>query len=220
MNAYSESLFRNEVKGVFFMENNKKIKPNSYYSIQYWMINELGLKGLELSIYAIIYGFSRDHCGAFTGSRSYLADFTNSTKAGVDKALKSLIQKNLLEKKDFVNHGIKNCIYVAKEVANLVSQGSQLSCPNNIEDNIEDNTLSLEVKHFGLYGNVILNDELYDRLLIESEEYADEYINRLDSHIEMHQLHKQYSAYAPNQFFIKIFDMLRRDGMWRCSLCL
>ena len=123
------------------MENNKKIKPNSYYSIQYWMINELGLKGLELSIYAIIYGFSRDHCGAFTGSRSYLADFTNSTKAGVDKALKSLIQKNLLEKKDFVNHGIKNCIYVAKEVANLVSyqstelggvansvsQGSQLS---------------------------------------------------------------------------------------------
>ena len=52
-------------------------------------------------------GFSRDHCGAFTGSRSYLADFTNSTKAGVDKALKSLIQKNLLEKKDFVNHGIK-----------------------------------------------------------------------------------------------------------------
>lgn len=50
------------------MENNKKIKPNSYYSIQYWMINELGLKGLELSIYAIIYGFSRDHCGAFTGS--------------------------------------------------------------------------------------------------------------------------------------------------------
>ena len=204
------------------MENNKKIKPNSYYSIQYWMINELGLKGLELSIYAIIYGFSRDHCGAFTGSRSYLADFTNSTKAGVDKALKSLTQKNLLEKKDFVNHGIKNCIYVAKEVENLVSyqstelggvansvsQGSQLSCPNNIEDNIEDNTLSLEVKHFGLYGNVILNDELYDRLLIESEEYADEYINRLDSHIEMHQLHKQYSTYAPNQFFIKIFDML------------
>ena len=32
------------------MENNKKIKPNSYYSIQYWMVNELGLKGLELSI--------------------------------------------------------------------------------------------------------------------------------------------------------------------------
>lgn len=29
------------------MENNKKIKPNSYYSIQYWMVNELGLKGLE-----------------------------------------------------------------------------------------------------------------------------------------------------------------------------
>ena len=191
---------------------NKNINPQSYYTIQYWMINELGLKGLELNIYAIIYGFSRDHSGVFMGSRNYLATFTNSTKAGVDKALKGLLKKNLLEKKEYINRGIKYCIYVAKEVANSVSQGSQLSCPNNIEDNIEDNTLSLEVKHFGLYGNVILNDELYDRLLIESEEYADEYINRLDSHIEMHQLHKQYSAYAPNQFFIKIFDMLRRDG--------
>ena len=78
------------------MENNKKIKPNSYYSIQYWMINELGLKGLELSIYAIIYGFSRDHSGVFMGSRNYLATFTNSTKAGVDKALKGLLKKNLL----------------------------------------------------------------------------------------------------------------------------
>lgn len=211
------------------MENNKKIKPNSYYSIQYWMISELRLKGLELSIYAIIYGFSRDHCGAFTGSRSYLADFTNSTKAGVDKALKSLIQKNLLEKKDFVNHGIKNCIYVAKEVANSVSyqstelggvvnsvsQGSQLSCYNNIDDNIEnniDNTLSSEAKHFGLYGNVLLNDELYDRLLIESEEYANEYIERLDSYIEMRQLQKAYATYSPNQFYVKILDMLRRDG--------
>lgn len=191
---------------------NKNINPQSYYTIQYWMINELGLKGLELNIYAIIYGFSRDHSGVFMGSRNYLATFTNSTKAGVDKALKGLLKKNLLEKKEYINRGIKYCIYVAKEVANSVSQGSQLSCPNNIEDNIEDNTLSLEVKHFGLYGNVILNDELYDRLKIESEEYADEYINRLDSHIEMHQLHKQYSAYAPNQFFIKIFDMLRRDG--------
>ena len=85
----------------------------------------------------------------------------------------------MLEKKDFVNHGIKNCIYVAKEVANSVSQGSQLSCPNNIEDN----TLSFDTKHFGSYGNAILNDELYDRLLIESEEYANEYIERLDSYI-------------------------------------
>ena len=132
----------------------------------------------------------------------------------------------MLKKKDFVNHGIKNCIYVTKEVANLVSyqstelggvanlvsQGSQLSCPNNIEDNIEDNTLSLEVKHFGLYGNVILNDELYDRLLIESEEYVDEYIERLDSYIEIRQLQKEYAAYSPKQFYVKILDMLRRDG--------
>ena len=55
LNACSESLFRNEVKGVFFMENNKKIKPNSYYSIQYWMINELGLKGLDFRVIIVVH---------------------------------------------------------------------------------------------------------------------------------------------------------------------
>ena len=48
----------------------------------------------------------------------------NSTKAGVDKALKGLLKKNLLEKKEYINRGIKYCIYVAKEVANLVSYQS------------------------------------------------------------------------------------------------
>lgn len=216
------------------MENNKKIKPNSYYSIQYWMINELGLKGLELSIYAIIYGFSRDHCGAFTGSCSYLADFTNSTKAGVDKALKSLIQKNLLEKKDFVNHGIKNCIYIAKEVANLVSyqstelggvansviQGSQLSCPNNIEDNIEDNTLSLEVKHFGLYGNVILMMNCMIDCLLN--------LKNMQMNISIDWIHILKCINFTNSILhMLLISSLSRSltcfeetGMWRCRQCL
>lgn len=210
------------------MRKKGNINPHSYYTIQYWMISELGLKGLELSVYAIIYGFSRDRSGAFIGSRQYLASFTNSTKTGIDKALKGLLQKDLLEKKEYLNRGVKNCTYVAKEIANSVGyqstplsrvdnsvgQGGKPSCPNNIEDNIDENnnTLSLEIKKYGYYGNVILNDELYDRLKIESEQYADEYINRLDSHIEIHQQHQKYSTYSPVQFFYKIFDMLRRDG--------
>lgn len=211
------------------MEKSKYIKPNSYYTIQYWMISNLELKGLELNVYAIIYGFSRDHSGSFTGSRGYLASFTNSTKAGIDKALKSLLKKGLLEKKEYRHHGIKNCVYVAKEVANIVDhqktksggvvnsvvEGSKLSCGNNIDYIIEDNindTLSYKPKRFGFYENVVLNDLYYDELKIESEEYADEYIERLDSHIEIHQQQSKYATYTPEQFYKKIFDMLRRDG--------
>ena len=36
-----------------------KIKNENYVLIQGWMINELKLKGNELLIYALIYGFSQ-----------------------------------------------------------------------------------------------------------------------------------------------------------------
>ena len=68
---------------------NKVINEN-YIVIQGWMINELKLKGNELMVYAIIYGFSQLESQKFTGSLQYLADWTNSTKQGVQKSLKKL----------------------------------------------------------------------------------------------------------------------------------
>ena len=205
------------------------VKPDNYVMLLGWMRTELNLKGNELNLYAIIYGFTQDGETEFSGSIRYMQEWLGAeSKQTVFNTLDKLIKKGLVQKRTEVVNGIKHNYYLAAPRGSLKIRPPQSNFytrvvqnldhpspnfrPNNIEDNIEDNTLSLEVKHFGLYGNVILNDELYDRLLIESEEYADEYINRLDSHIEMHQLHKQYSAYAPNQFFIKIFDMLRRDG--------
>lgn len=205
------------------------VKPDNYVMLLGWMRTELNLKGNELNLYAIIYGFTQDGETEFSGSIRYMQEWLGAeSKQTVFNTLDKLIKKGLVQKRTEVVNGIKHNYYLAAPRGSLKIRPPQSNFytgvvqnldhpspnfrPNNIEDNIEDNTLSLEVKHFGLYGNVILNDELYDRLLIESEEYADEYINRLDSHIEMHQLQKQYSAYAPNQFFIKIFDMLRRDG--------
>lgn len=205
------------------------VKPDNYVMLLGWMRTELNLKGNELNLYAIIYGFTQDGETEFSGSIRYMQEWLGAeSKQTVFNTLDKLIKKGLVQKRTEVVNGIKHNYYLAAPRGSLKIRPPQSNFytgvvqnldhpspnfrPNNIEDNIEDNTLSLETKHFGLYGNVILNGELYDRLLIESEEYADEYINRLDSHIEMHQLHKQYSAYAPNQFFIKIFDMLRRDG--------
>ena len=50
----------------------EKIKPNNFINIQGWMVTELGLKGNELIIYAIIAGFSQDGESNFHGSLSYL----------------------------------------------------------------------------------------------------------------------------------------------------
>ncbi|MGL5191328.1 MAG: helix-turn-helix domain-containing protein [Cetobacterium sp.] len=127
-----------------------KVKEENFINVQGWMVSRFGLKGNELLIYAIIYGFSQEENSNFTGSRQYLADWTNSTKSGVQKNLNSLVEKGLLEKKEKINNGVKFCEYKAVTKVtpsqqsclppvNKVAQGGQQSCPNNIDNNIIDN---------------------------------------------------------------------------------
>ncbi|MGL5713623.1 MAG: helix-turn-helix domain-containing protein [Paraclostridium sp.] len=139
-----------------------KVKEENFINVQGWMVSRFGLKGNELLIYAIIYGFSQEENSNFTGSRQYLADWTNSTKSGVQKNLNSLVEKGLLVKKEIINNGVKFCEYKAiTEVTpsqqsclppgNKVVQGGQQSCPNNIDNNIIDNidsNLSYKQKKF------------------------------------------------------------------------
>lgn len=127
-----------------------KVNSDGYINIQGWMVSELGLKGNELLIYAIIYGFSQDGKNKFTGSLQYLADWTNSSKQGVQKVLKSLLEKELLLKDEKIVNNIKFCEYKAIKKVDTVQQscigyatefheGMQQSCNNNLINNLEDN---------------------------------------------------------------------------------
>lgn len=136
-----------------------RINADSYIVVQGWMITELNLKGNELLVFAIIHGFSQDNAGEFTGSLQYLADWTNSTRQGCIKSLKSLLNKKLILKKETVIDGTKYCSYRSTEftrgqstefngVVNKVhggskqslTEGSKLSLHNNLSIyNLEDN---------------------------------------------------------------------------------
>ena len=156
-----------------------ELKEGNYITIQSFMSKELELKGNELLIYAIIYGFSQTENQYYTGSRQYLATWCNSTRYGVDKALKKLLDKGLIEKDEEYKNNIKYCKYritqpeyQATELTgvstkliggvNKVDRGYQQSCPNNIEDNIEDNidtiTKVIEQKAPKQFGNVEINE--------------------------------------------------------------
>ena len=76
------------------------MKNTNYYTVHGWMINELGLSGNDLLIYAIIYGFSQDGSTEFSGSLNYLVTFINSTKPTVINCLKKLCESGLLVKTD------------------------------------------------------------------------------------------------------------------------
>lgn len=82
------------------------IKNENYITVSGWMVNDLNLKGTELLLYATIYGFSQDGISDFKGSLAYLAEWCNVDKSTVQRALKSLLEKKLIEKTDvqIANH--------------------------------------------------------------------------------------------------------------------
>lgn len=89
------------------------IKNENYIQICGWMINELNLKGTELLVYALIYGFSQDGKSIFNGSLNYISEWANCSRQGVINCLKSLLEKGLIEKQVIEENGVKRCEYKA-----------------------------------------------------------------------------------------------------------
>ena len=132
------------------------IKDENFVNISGWMINNLKLKGNELLIYAIIYGFSQSENQKYTGSLQYLANWTCSTKQGVMKNLKSLIEKGYITKETKKINNVKFCEYCINQYIlggkqslmgyeTKFNRGMKQSLPNNnILENKEDNIYIVE----------------------------------------------------------------------------
>lgn len=89
------------------MDTFKHIKKTNYVVITGEMITELGLKGNELLIYALINGFCQDEESQFYGSLAYLMEFTSLSKQGVINTLNSLMRKGLIEKNQTEINGVR-----------------------------------------------------------------------------------------------------------------
>lgn len=89
------------------------MKNQNYYVIQGWMVNELNLSDNQLIIYAVIYEFIQDKENYYEGSLNYLAGCINASRSTVQKVLKELINKELLEKESTTFNGITFTKYKA-----------------------------------------------------------------------------------------------------------
>lgn len=69
----------------------------AWYSWHDFMYEDLGIKGSELYIYAVIYGFSNSK-KPFTGSLKYLSKVTRFSTVQCCNALKSLVNKGYIKK--------------------------------------------------------------------------------------------------------------------------
>lgn len=146
------------------------MKDNQYITILAPMRTRLGLKGLEVNVYALIYGFSQDGRSEFNGSLSYISNWLGVCKNTTIKLLATLIERNLIIKTVRFENGVRLCSYRANlnkwggganpalpianielGVVQILDGGSANSAPNNnidiIEDNKEDTNVSKKEIH-------------------------------------------------------------------------
>lgn len=131
----------------------KQVRDDNYFVVFGWM-RALGLKGLQLELYAIIYGFSQDSAGAFYGTLSYLEELTGFNKRTIINNLNEMIEKGLIVKEqETISNMIRNRYICtprrgseenSRGVKNLHG-GSEFFSPNNKEYNkdinIKDNNI-------------------------------------------------------------------------------
>ena len=90
----------------------EKTEIGKYVVVQDFMFKNLGLKSSELLIYAIIFGVCQTG-QPYRNGISYLMYWTNCTKQGVIKILKSLVDKGHIIKNEYKINNIKYCEYYA-----------------------------------------------------------------------------------------------------------
>lgn len=76
---------------------NKQIR-NCYLNVQGWMVTDLRLKGNDLFLFALIYGFCQNREAAFTGSLDYLCQWTNTSERTVQNTINRLVNAGLIVK--------------------------------------------------------------------------------------------------------------------------
>ena len=165
------------------------MKENSYITIQAWMRNELQLKGNDLLVYAIIYGFSQDGESKFEGSLQYLADWCGCTRQGIKKNVNHLIQLDLIQESQTKKNNKVVHQYSCRQVNIVTGSGKHSypdgkhSLPDNIVDNKEEkrNTFSKEkveplVKKKNIYQKC--SDEItLKRFPLELDKIVREYLS-------------------------------------------
>ena len=89
-------------------------KYNKYFVIHSWMVSCLKLKGLDLMVYAIIYGlcqYGDNH--TYNANNSFLVELTGATRNGIQKSLKKLVDNDLLIRSERKHKGL---LYVSFKI--------------------------------------------------------------------------------------------------------
>ena len=122
----------------------------------------LDLKGSELIIASLIFGFSQDHESWYYGSTQYIMDWTRTSKQNVLTALSRLVERGIIEKKEVWNEGKfgKKCYY--RFNFDCLTESTLLTTEVNKVDHRGKQSLLSEVNKVD--PNIIGNDNIGDNI--------------------------------------------------------
>jgi predicted DNA-binding transcriptional regulator len=135
----------------------KDISKN-HLVIHGWMITNLDLKGTDLIIYALIYGFCQDEKSKFTGSLSYIEIWAGTSKNTVRTSLKSLVNKGLINQYIVEKNGVTFNEYMIVQnlrggIKNWRGGVSKIDT-NIIIDNIDNNNKKNESQNLKSWEDI------------------------------------------------------------------
>lgn len=117
------------------------MKDENYILIPGWAINQLNLKGNNLMVYSIIYGFSQDGETEFTGSLQYLCDCLSVSKPTVINSLKELVSLGHIKKRaENINGVVFNRYKVSLPVVKNFNWGIKDSLLGGSKESLHNNT--------------------------------------------------------------------------------
>lgn len=157
------------------------IKEDSFIVTHAFMRTEHNLKGVELDVYAIIYGYTQDgenHC--YYGTIDFLMQWTGASEKTIHNAINSLIKKGLLEKTIMGNQKVGNrCYYKANRSVKITDYPVKITdryakiTDNNIDNNIVNNIdyecikWNFPPKEIKSYDNFSFSFSILDKQIIK-----------------------------------------------------
>lgn len=181
----------------------------NYIVILDFMVKDLKLKGSELLVYALIYGFSQDGESKYYGSRRYIAEWFNCSLPTIDKALNGLLEKKLIIKDEEVINGVKfNRFRGSKETLQGIKKLYRGS-----KETLHNNTIYNTSKK----ENIIINNNIKERKFFENKKLNDLFIEFLYQRKKLKAIN---SEKAINQLLSKLepYDDLTKEQMIEESL--
>ena len=182
------------------------MQSDNYIVIQGWMCNELNLKGNELLVYALIYGFSQDEVSCFYGGRQYIADTFNISLPTVDKALQGLLDKQLICKESSDDYIHTDKYWVVKKLY----EGSKETLINNIANKktTDNKTISKDIVQNFSFGTKKSQNKskksLWDKCIVEIEKFTDDMVLR-DNLAKALKMFLENSKEAGTPFYTNTF---------------